>query len=437
MVIRSKEIPYNKEELETEVWRVIQGYPKYEASIIGRIRNKDTKRILDTRLDSDGYVVVTLSNPKSRHSRKVHRIIAIAFIANPGNKETVNHKDGNKQNNRDWNLEWSTHRENVNHAVDNGLYTNSTVVRVTDITNNTTKTYMSINRMASDIGVDPFGVLPYIKYSKEYPVLGKYIINIDDRSELEPINSSGRVSKTIYIYDALTKTWYVYNSMLAVTFHININRTSLSKHLNNFGYLHYNGYSVMYEKDITKVHINLNLKEVKDNREKHKSSSYVKRDHTYLMYDYSTKTEYEFKSIDEVVNYLLPLYPVAIAITNQDIISMLGRSSVYKKSWLVKGYGLKSSIHNYGWYPYTEEVIVNNRYGKCKRNAVYQNIDTKEYIFGNYELCKYLDVFLGTGNPRSTINNYIETYGLDKLVSISKYPQLKLRRLEHLIKIKI
>lgn len=96
-------------------WRKVNGFSRYSVSLDGQVKNDETGLILSTSEVTGGYLSVMLS-PGRKHKR-VHRLVAEAFIPNPHNKPQVNHKDGNKKNNIADNLEWATGEENARHAV--------------------------------------------------------------------------------------------------------------------------------------------------------------------------------------------------------------------------------------------------------------------------------------------------------------------------------
>jgi len=98
---------------DTEAWKDIAKYDNYEVSTFGKVRKKNTGRILKPS-NRGGYYVVGLSNIKTK-TFQVHRLVAKTFIENPENKAHVNHKDKNGLNNHLPNLEWNTPKENNIH----------------------------------------------------------------------------------------------------------------------------------------------------------------------------------------------------------------------------------------------------------------------------------------------------------------------------------
>ena len=97
-----------------EEWREIPVNDNYEASNLGKIRNKKTKRILKA-CNSGGYSHVGLSHNGLTKSISVHQLVGKAFLENPENKQQINHIDKNGLNNNISNLEWATAAENNIH----------------------------------------------------------------------------------------------------------------------------------------------------------------------------------------------------------------------------------------------------------------------------------------------------------------------------------
>lgn len=109
-----------------ETWKAIEGTDGLlEVSTHGRIKsNMRDGRILKLSADKKGYLRLHATVKQKRMSFKVHREVAKAFIDNPMHLPQVNHKDGDKTNNRVDNLEWADNKSNAKHAIENGLWTN-------------------------------------------------------------------------------------------------------------------------------------------------------------------------------------------------------------------------------------------------------------------------------------------------------------------------
>jgi len=115
-----------------EEWKDIERYEGfYQISNLGCVKSlggwcgtaKRKEKIRSTSLTHDGYVKVRLIHQEKDKTVRLHRLVAEAFIPNPENKSTVNHKDGNKQNNEVSNLEWADRTEQMIHAYGLGLKT--------------------------------------------------------------------------------------------------------------------------------------------------------------------------------------------------------------------------------------------------------------------------------------------------------------------------
>lgn len=136
----------------TEIWKDVVGYEGiYEVSNYGNVRTHKDKRSwlkrhktwrywkqrhLKNKTPNGRDIRVALWKDGKVKDWLVHRLVAYAFIPNyDETKNSINHIDGNPKNNYVENLEWCNHKENNNHAFDNGLIKTSkitTLVRISD-----------------------------------------------------------------------------------------------------------------------------------------------------------------------------------------------------------------------------------------------------------------------------------------------------------------
>lgn len=75
--------------------------------------SKHSGKFLRPFRQSRGYLKVTLTVNGQYFQRYIHRLVALAFLANPLHLAEVNHLDGDKHNNHHSNLEWASHRDNT------------------------------------------------------------------------------------------------------------------------------------------------------------------------------------------------------------------------------------------------------------------------------------------------------------------------------------
>ena len=91
-----------------EEWKAVECFEGYEVSNFGLVYSHRTGKFLTIRTNHNGYSVVALRlNGKSR-TKRVHRLVAEAFISNPDNLPEVDHIVADKTDNSVSNLRWAT-----------------------------------------------------------------------------------------------------------------------------------------------------------------------------------------------------------------------------------------------------------------------------------------------------------------------------------------
>lgn len=123
--------------ITVEIWKDIKGYEGlYQVSNLGRVKSNarilskgkrgerfQKERILVNCDNKNGYhQVLIYDNKKIPKCRRVHRLVAEAFLEKAHTAATVDHIDNNKTNNKASNLQWMTFGENTKKAIKDNLH---------------------------------------------------------------------------------------------------------------------------------------------------------------------------------------------------------------------------------------------------------------------------------------------------------------------------
>jgi len=147
--------------MKAEIWKDAPGYEgRNLVSNLGNVFSVYTGKNMPLKhLTGDPYLSAVITKNNKSEPKRVHRLVAMAFLENLDNKPCVNHKDGVKTNNSLENLEWATYKENSRHLHAMGLGNPPIGARqhmavLTDETATEALTRMASGEKAKDIAKD-------------------------------------------------------------------------------------------------------------------------------------------------------------------------------------------------------------------------------------------------------------------------------------------
>lgn len=111
------------------IWKKIPDFKNYSINELGQVRNDKTGNIKKPyKNKKNGYFIIDLWENNKSHKITLHRLLAKTFIPNPENKPTVDHADGDRENNNLSNLRWATYSEQNSRFETSGVRSEKIIV---------------------------------------------------------------------------------------------------------------------------------------------------------------------------------------------------------------------------------------------------------------------------------------------------------------------
>lgn len=137
-------------------WRTIKDFPDYQISDDGKVKSlkHGKEMILSSVNDGRGYLIVSLSKDGKNAIKRIHRLVAEAFIPNPDNLPVVRHLNDISNDNRIENLAWGTDKDNIADSIKNNLHPSiKRRIKIIAIKDDDIRKYDSQANAGRDLGI--------------------------------------------------------------------------------------------------------------------------------------------------------------------------------------------------------------------------------------------------------------------------------------------
>lgn len=333
------------------VWKPIPGYSLYEASNIGQIRRIADNKVLNAyecKTTVGSYLNVSVKRDGGNQiSYSTHRLICMAFHGTPEGYETldVNHKDDNKHNNNDWNLEWLTRSQNVKYAFQTGANKYALASRMTDLETGMVYEFISMKEVAEFFQLKHKKGFHIAANHTVKPYLNRYLFEITG----EYHNQNRTNAFEVYCVDFINGRFYRFENLVQLQLKTGLNKGSIQTVLKAKALRLFNGHLVCrvtdkerlfeYVSTLTQSDIDQSVADYENNVSKDRRSN----DHGWLVKNYLTGEIIEIASTKEVAS-LVGLKTIT--------------SSVDKtETQLYKGYAFKRKDSSKEFLDYTVDYI--------------------------------------------------------------------------------
>lgn len=242
---------------ETEIiWREIPGFSSYAANSHGQIIHKRKNRypkIIEVPSSKGTYLRVSaLSDDKKSRSKEIHHLVCLAFHGKPQSDDyEVNHKDGDKHNNRPSNLEWVTRSENLTEAYITGLRKENRRIEVTDHSIGQTIEYYSMNEVGRVLGISKHAIWRIIRDHRDSFYDDRYTFKVIPGS----VSNKRSSTKLIHALECKTSTMYTFDNLGDAELTTGVFRNTIYYHLSRGRVPVINGWVFFYKVDDLKVKV--------------------------------------------------------------------------------------------------------------------------------------------------------------------------------------